>query len=266
MIKYGRSIYTDIDRTSDVFTPIESSIRSMSSNNYFESLIDNCIQFFDTKYLYMSYDEASSIELERILKEPDRTNNIGRLIYNIYYSLLGIGKNGNTIKQFILENFFNNTPDSMNSIVCLYWLKIKKISALSKRFDLQFIDYIRIAELVNKLVTGTNYEFSKIGIPCTVYKSGEFDIKPSTFYQVALSYNVIILSHNRSNKDFWEIDPIEINGHQYTDLEKCLDVLNEQKILILSCNDNRHTLTRVRPGSDITVPKYALISELYIEN
>lgn len=262
MIIYGKNVYTDIDYNSDIIEPDIKSIQSIINNNYFESIIQNCVQFFDSKYLY-TFDYLSSYEMElnRILDNPDKTNNLGKLIYNIYNRLINNGKSKSDIIEFIYTNFFYTT--SPLSLSDKYFTKKENVLHISRQFGLQNVDYTKLANMIDSIITGTNYDFSNINIDCIVYRSKDFDIKPSALYQVAMEYDAILLSHNRHNENYWKIDPIEIEDKSFTNLEECLQVIHRKNILVLSCNDDGHIIKDI-DGKHITVPQYPLISELYL--
>lgn len=264
MILYGTNIYTEIDFNSDGVSPDKNSIASITSSNYFESLIENCIQFFDEEYLFgVPWFAAYEDELHRILDHPDQTNNLGRLIYTLYYSALSKGREERAIKTFIYENFFNHCES--RSLYNLYKNKQSSMKLLSDRLGVGLYEYDKITNIIDTNITGVNYDFSKVGIHCMVYRNEAFNIKPSALYQVAMSYNGIVLTHNVPNKEYWEINPVTIDGIVYTNLEDCINSMNERKVLVLCCNDDGHIIKNI-PSKTITLPKHSLISELYIEN
>lgn len=264
MILYGTNVYTEIDFNNDGVVPEKNSISSITSLNYFESLIENCIQFFDEEYLFgVPWFAAYEDELHRILDHPDQTNNLGRLIYTLYYSALSKGREERAIKTFIYDNFFNPVGYESRSLYNLYKNKQSSMKLLSDRLGVGLYEYDKISNAIDNIITGTNYDFSEVGIQCTVYRNKDFNIKPSSLYQVAMSYDSIILSHNVPNKDFWEISPVTIDGTEYINLEDCVDAISKRKILILCCNDDGHIIKNSN-SKLITMPQHSLISELYV--
>lgn len=265
MILFSTNIYTEMDFSKDGAVPDMDSVASIVSPNYLESLIENCIQFFDEYYLEVPWHIACEVELSRILKYPDQTNNLGRLIYSIYYSARSKGKEESSVRKFIYDNFFDPHNSGSKSLYNLYIDKQRTMKALANSLGLNFYEYDKISSTIDKLITGINYDFSKIDIPCTVYRNPDFNIPPSALYQIAMRYDSIILSHNTPNKEYWEIKPIIIDGKEYTSLDECIDAISTRNILVLCCNDDGHTIKN-NISKFITIPQYSLISELYIEN
>lgn len=265
MILFSTNIYTEMDFSKDGAVPNMDSVASIVSPNYFESLIENCIQFFDEYYLEVPWHVACEDELSRILTHPDQTNNLGRLIYSTYYSARSKGKEDSLVRKFIYDNFFDPYNSGSKSLYNLYINKRRSIKILADRLGLKYHEYDKISSTIDSTITGTNYDFSGVGIPCTVYRNPNFNIAPSALYQVAMSHDSIILTHNTPNKEYWEINPIIIDGIEYTSLDDCIDAISTRNILVLSCNDDGHTIKN-NPSKLIIVPQYSLISELYIEN